>query len=423
VLEFYENSDETSEAIYSHLNQCLSNNNISKNNLIAFSGDNASVNYGKFHSVFQKFNYENKYIIKANCNCHVLHNTAKYAFNRLPFDVENFIIKIYSHFSISAKRLDSLKSCYEFCDKEFESLLRHVSTRWLTLYPAINRIIDNIIPVKAYFVGIGTDECPNIISDFVWSEESKGIAITELYLHFASHFLQLFYVNIKKLENNTTNSTNLYDIMCKLRLQLKNRLTYEFFGSKVKDNLAILSADDRNLFVKNCKEVYNRAIGYLETHFDFKESPFKLFSCLNLDKDLIYDDLLKITNSLNIDLNMDSLFDEIHTFNSLLNNLDINTKSSDTITKYCKILSNSNLKNLTKIIETVLCIPIGNSFVERVFSLMKRIWTDDRNQMNIDLVKTEICINTNFSMSCEEFREYIKDKKDILNSVKSAYKM
>ena len=53
------------------------------------------------------------------------------------------------------------------------------------------------------------------------------------------------------------------------------------------------------------------------------------------------------------------------------------------------------------------CAPIGNDLVERVFSLLKRIWRNDRNRMSIDLIKAEICINVNFNMDCIEFKSYI----------------
>jgi hypothetical protein len=75
---------------------------------------------------------------------------------------------------------------------------------------------------------------------------------------------------------------------------------------------------------------------------------------------------------------------------------------------WCKILKpkkdkKNSLSNLKKIVETVLSKPISNDTVERVFSLIKRIWTDDRNSMKTDLVKAEICINFNYSMSCPDF--------------------
>jgi hypothetical protein len=72
----------------------------------------------------------------------------------------------------------------------------------------------------------------------------------------------------------------------------------------------------------------------------------------------------------------------------------------DSITKYCKILSAFESKNLTKVVETVMAIPVGNDFVERVFSGLKWVWTDQRNRMNISLIKAEICIKNNISLFC-----------------------
>ena len=53
---------------------------------------------------------------------------------------------------------------------------------------------------------------------------------------------------------------------------------------------------------------------------------------------------------------------------------------------------------------------------------MHRIWRDDRNQMSIDLVKAEICINLNFSIVCVEFISYVKTNEKLLKSVKSIAK-
>jgi hypothetical protein len=116
------------------------------------------------------------------------------------------------------------------------------------------------------------------------------------------------------------------------------------------------------------------------------------------------------------------LFDKITSFNNLLNVKCIKNLNFNSIAKFCKILSNNNLINLTKLIETVLCIPIGNDFVERVFSLMHRIWRDDRNQMSVELVKSEICINVNFFIDCIDFKSYFKSNEKLLSSVKSSQK-
>ncbi len=73
-------------------------------------------------------------------------------------------------------------------------------------------------------------------------------------------------------------------------------------------------------------------------------------------------------------------------------------------------------------VETVLSIPIGNDFVERVFSIMNNIWSNDRNCMKVDLVKAEICICVNYSMSCNEFSEYVIKNNELLRAAKSNQK-
>ena len=50
---------------------------------------------------------------------------------------------------------------------------------------------------------------------------------------------------------------------------------------------------------------------------------------------------------------------------------------------------------------------------------MRKVWRDDRNQMSFDMIKSEICIKSNFSMNCFEFKEYIKDNVNVLKAVKS----
>lgn len=101
---------------------------------------------------------------------------------------------------------------------------RHVTARWLSLLPAIERIIDNIKPLKTYFIGLGTEDCPPIINEFVQADSTTDITICKAYLYFTSHFMSLFHTNIKVLEMKTTIATNLYDIMFKLKTQLENRL-------------------------------------------------------------------------------------------------------------------------------------------------------------------------------------------------------
>ena len=89
VLDFFESTDETAEGIHKKLTESLSKFGLLIENVVAYSGDNANVNYGPECSVYQKLKTAKSKIIRANCLCHVIHNTAKYCLQKVPYDVEN----------------------------------------------------------------------------------------------------------------------------------------------------------------------------------------------------------------------------------------------------------------------------------------------------------------------------------------------
>ena len=50
---------------------------------------------------------------------------------------------------------------------------------------------------------------------------------------------------------------------------------------------------------------------------------------------------------------------------------------------------------------------------------MKNIVSDERNSLDINMIKAEICIKLNYSMSCLEFVNYVKTNKKLLAVAKS----
>ncbi|GFV49939.1 putative DD41D transposase [Trichonephila clavipes] len=54
---------------------------------------------------------------------------------------------------------------------------------------------------------------------------------------------------------------------------------------------------------------------------------------------------------------------------------------------WCKFFQKEEAPNLLKIVQFVSSVPVSNAFVERIFSVMGNVWTDERNRLAVNTVK------------------------------------
>lgn len=52
-------------------------------------------------------------------------------------DVESVIMKIFNYFSIYTVRTEALKEFCDYVEINYQPLLNHSKTRWLSLFPAV----------------------------------------------------------------------------------------------------------------------------------------------------------------------------------------------------------------------------------------------------------------------------------------------
>lgn len=171
------------------------------------------------------------------------------------------------------------------------------------------------------------------------------------------------------------------------------------------------------------REVYTRALTYIEKYYDYENSFFKYLNALNIiKKDLKYDDILKVASLLNIKINEDRLYDEINIIRQYVTELRNDSNCSSTEKIWVAIFNAvDNLNEIRKIVSKTMSIPISNAFVERIFSIMESVWRGDRNRMRLNLVKAELAIRINFDMTCEQFFLYLKapEQKSLVQSAQS----
>ncbi|GFT07928.1 hypothetical protein TNCV_873581 [Trichonephila clavipes] len=54
---------------------------------------------------------------------------------------------------------------------------------------------------------------------------------------------------------------------------------------------------------------------------------------------------------------------------------------------WCKFFQKEEAPNLLKSVQFVCSVPVSNAFVERIFSVMGNVWTDERNRLAVNTVK------------------------------------
>ena len=68
------------------------------------------------------------------------------------------IVDLFYWFNKSTKRKASLDSYCSFCDTSYREIIKHVSTRWLSLGRAVGRTLQQYEVLKSYFSSEGKFE-------------------------------------------------------------------------------------------------------------------------------------------------------------------------------------------------------------------------------------------------------------------------
>lgn len=315
VLDFYEDSEEASASIHKQITNKLRENGLQLDMISAYTADNACVNYGKYNSVYQKLKADNAKIVKANCMAHIVHNCAKYAGDRLDIDIESVVNKIFSHFSSSSKRNEELKKIFAFVEEEYHVLLNHVSTRWLSIWPAVTRLHACWPVVKAYFLSLGGEQCPKVLWKlFKKDQDGEGQPLElQAYLSFLQNALKIFHDVTLQLESDDRTVCELYDIMSTLQRKLQQRQVDSFFGTETNALLQQFPDSKAAAIKEDFCSFYAAAQSYLQRWYDFSDSNFhKHVAVLELKREFTFSHLCDAVNALQIQdkLDMDELYEE-----------------------------------------------------------------------------------------------------------------
>ena len=137
------------QSLFDALSHELASHGIPWSNVIGFASDSASVMVGRRNSVLSRVCEQQPDVFSLGCLCHLAALCATAGLKTLPLSIDNLLIDIFYHFKHSSKRW------HEFLD-DFEDIqplrvLKHCTTRWLSLERAVRRLLKLWPALHAYF--------------------------------------------------------------------------------------------------------------------------------------------------------------------------------------------------------------------------------------------------------------------------------
>lgn len=175
LIEIKDTPDETADTIATYLIETLRKHNLSEK-CIAFTGDcNTNFRGIRRHeggsNVYANLKrlLQNRTMIGVGCPAHILNNCVHHGADTIDLDIENVMFKIYQYFHIYTVRTEHLKEYCEFVDIEYRKLLSHSKTRWLSLFPGIERLLQMFPAVKSFF--LSQENPPVMIKKFFENDQ------------------------------------------------------------------------------------------------------------------------------------------------------------------------------------------------------------------------------------------------------------
>jgi len=151
------------------------------------------------------------------CNIHVVHNSFSKGKEIFGSGVEELATCLFSFFKYSAARREDFAKMQECLGLEEHMMQRHVSSRWLTLGPVTDRIIEQLEAIKKFVCDM-VKENPNLMtSGSVALKKIHGLVnskevVVELY--FIQFVVKAFQPFLLLFQRRDPQIHILYDEMC-----------------------------------------------------------------------------------------------------------------------------------------------------------------------------------------------------------------
>lgn len=409
-LGLVELDDGTANSIVNAIKALLSHLNINIKKLIGIGTDNATVMTGVNNGVHAllKTATGNQHFVLVRCVCNSLQLAMSHASTEtLPRNIDFLIRETYNWFSHSSNRRIFYKRMFQTINGGTTSLTitQMCNTRWISIEPAVSRILDQWLELKLLFEVARRDEhC--YMADMLYSMYNDPA--NHLYLLYLKPIVQEVQVVNKLFEGNDVDPIKLYKDLIGL---------VESIGRRIVNPTARVDILEDNI------ESYLNPKPYMGFVFENKLSEYQLpldlanqlrQRCINFTLKLVLElrarlpinfkvlekvsmfsveETLKVVKpciaqvAVEFGANAQVIEKLISQWRNIVHLRWESTASTvafwNEVMMYKDAAGNNPFKELTEFVISILSLPHSNAEIERVFSQMNVVKTKLRNRLSV----------------------------------------
>ena len=176
----------TAENMFEALDKVMEEHEIPWENVVGYASDTANVMVGAHNSVLSRIRDKQSKVFSLGCLCHLANLCSDAALKTLPVSIDSLLIHVFYHFKYSAKRWERFSEIQaEFEDIRPLRVLKHSTTRWLSLLRCLKRLLDQWPALHSYFDRQAEEEpndgCVQRVATSLKSFEVKLICLFALF--------------------------------------------------------------------------------------------------------------------------------------------------------------------------------------------------------------------------------------------------
>lgn len=417
----------TGENIFRLIEKELVTHNIPWSNCLALGCDNANVMVGRKKGVYAYMLEAHKNIYLSGCICHLIHISAAHGAACLPINVDQLLIDVFYYLERSSKRSANFKHAQLQQDLKNTKILKHVSTRWLSIGRCLSRLLENWEALLIFFKEEEKIVIPSNKNKVETLRKTFQSPTNRLYCLFLVEAIKLFeQINVElqtadpsihllkgKMERLLQHILLRFVKPCamisKTPTEVQFQLAYNvkenselLIGEQAKDFIA--RASEVNLrpekikeFFSNVVKFFQAAAQYITQKFPLNEELLRHVQVADPGRQLQskvasldyliqrFPALLPTGESLSKLKEQFALFQVTDISSCLDNRVDFTWRNIRD-----HKLNGSSFDLLADVMLAILTIPHSSAHCERIFSIVKKNKTEFRSSMKPDTLQALI---------------------------------